>query len=114
MAVLSEVKYEDQFGAIYNLKLSAISAAAAGTEPTGGVSTDVSPKITKSEREFGIRPRGVRVSKIFGTAPDEFRKYKFIPILTQAEWLSAAYSKGAIVVIDGENWTVTSKVAEDY
>lgn len=114
MPTLTTVKYEDKDGTVYALQLTAEFAIAAGTEPTGGVSSDIKPKISKSNREYGIRPRGVRLVRTVGTAPDTFKKYAFLPVLTQVEWLSGAYAPGAGINIGTTAYTVVSRVDEDF
>lgn len=114
MVTRVEVKYEGNNGTVYQLQLSPDFAIAAGTEPAGGVGSDVKPKITKSEREFGIRPRGVRLVRTVGTAPDTFRKYAFLPVLTPVEWASGAYSRGAAVNVGTTAYTVSSRIDEDF
>ena len=114
MASQVKVKYEDDNGTIYSLRMSPDFAAQAGTEPTGGVSTDVKPKISKTNREHGIRPRGVRLGRTIGTAPDTFTRYTFLPVLTQTEFNSAAYAIGATITIGTTAWEVVSKQGEDF
>ena len=114
MAVLSTVKYEGNDGQVYNIKLTADFAVAAGTEPTGGVTSDIKPKLTKSDREHGIRPRGVRLVRTIGTAPDQFKKYATIPVLTAVEWNSGAYAPGAAINVGTTAYTVVSRISEDY
>lgn len=114
MPELTTVKYEGDDSAVYNLKLTADYATAAGTEPTGGVTSDIKPKVSKSNREHGIRPRGVRLVRTVGTAPNTFKKYAFLPVLTAVEWGSGSYSPGAAVNIGATAYTVSSRIAEDY
>lgn len=114
MPALSTVKYEGNDGTVYSLKLTAEFAVAAGTEPTGGVSSDIKPKVSKSNREHGIRPRGVRLVRTVGTAPDTFKKYAFLPVLTAVEWNSGAYSPGAAINVGTTPYTVSSRVDEDF
>lgn len=114
MPVLTDVKYEGNDGVVYNLKISPDYAVAAGTEPVGGVNTDIKPKISKTNREHGIRPRGVRLVRTVGTAPDTFKKYAFLPVLTVVEWASGAYGPGAAISIGTTAYTVSSRLDEDY
>lgn len=114
MAVLSAVKYEGNDSQVYRMQLTADYAAAAGTEPVGGVTSDIKPKITKGNREHGIRPRGVRLVRTIGTAPDQFKKYAFLPVLTVAEWASGAYAPGSAINIGTTAYTVVDRVAEDF
>lgn len=114
MPALVTVKYEGDDSQVYNLKLTTDYAAAAGTEPVGGVTSDIKPKISKTNREHGIRPRAVRLVRTVGTAPDTFKKYAFLPVLTSVEWNSGAFSPGAAINIGTTAYTVSSRIAEDY
>lgn len=114
MPTLDTVKYEGNDGTVYNLSLTTDFAIAAGTEPAGGVSSDIKPKISKSNREHGIRPRGVRLVRTVGTAPDTFKKYAFLPVLTAVEWASGAFAPGAAVNVGTIAYTVSSRLDEDY
>ena len=112
MSTLVDKKYEGNDGRIYRLRLTSDFAAAAGTEPTGKINTYIKPKISKSKREYGIRPRGVRLVRIIGTPPDTFRKYAFLPVLTRSEWLSNAFSPGVMISLGTTVYTVLSRVEE--
>lgn len=114
MPTLDDVKYEGDDGTVYNLKLTPDFAVAAGTEPVGGVSTKIKPKVSKSNREHGIRPRGVRLVRTVGTAPNTFKKYAFLPVLTAVEWNSGAYAPGAAINVGTTAYTVSSQLAEDF
>lgn len=114
MPVLSSVKYEGNDAQVYTLKLTSDYAAAAGTEPIAGVTTDIKPKVSKTNREHGIRPRGVRLVRTIGTAPDTFKKYAFLPVLTNAEWASGTYAPGAAINIGTTAYTIVSRISEDY
>lgn len=114
MPALVETKYEGDSGRIYALKLTAAYAAAAGTAPTGAVNDELNPKISKSVREYGLKPRGVRLSRTIGTAPDTFKKYTFLPVLAATVFVSPAFAKGATVDIGGVSWVITTKVGEDF
>lgn len=114
MATLSVVKYESDGGDIHSMKLTSDYAAAAGDEPTDGVSSDIKPKISKTNREHGLRPRGVRLVRTIGTAPDTFKKYTFLPVLTAAQWVSGAFAPGSAINIGSTAYTVIARIAEDY
>lgn len=114
MAVKTTVKYESADGTIHSLLLDPLRAAQAGAEPVGGTVSKVKAQISKTNKEFGIRPRGVRLSRVIGTAPNTFKKYTFLPVLTETAWNSATYALGATITIDSVDWTVVSSVSEDY
>lgn len=107
-------KYQDDDGNIHVIRLSAKVLAAAGTQPTGAVDSPIPAKVSKGNREFGLRPRGVRVSRLVGTDPNQFSKYAFIPVLTSAAFGAGSFVPGGTVTYDGNDWTVSSLVQEDY
>jgi len=114
MAVKSVVKYEANSGSIHSLLLSADRASEAGTEPSGNVNSKIKAQMSKTNKEFGLRPRGVRLARVIGTEPDTFKKYTFLPVLTPTEWNSATFQNGATITIGSTNWEVVAAVAEDY
>lgn len=82
--------------------------ADAGSFPAGtGLDDRDFVKVSKGNREFGMRPRGVRLRR---RASDGIR-YKFLPIATTAAF-DAILSAGT-VTIGGTAWNVTSPVPED-
>lgn len=114
MPVKSTVKYEANDGSIHSLLLDTTRAAVAGTEPAGAVDSKIKAQISKTNKEFGLRPRGVRLARVIGTDPDTFKKYTFLPVLTPTAWSSAPFQNGATIAIDSVDWEVVAAVAEDY
>lgn len=114
MTARTVTKYEADLGSIHSISLTPDYAAAAGTPPTGDVNNDIKPKVSKTNREFGLRPRGVSLSRTLGTAPDTFKKYAFLPVLTSTDFNGTSYAPGATVTIGGTAWTVVTRVPEDY
>lgn len=114
MAALTLGKYEADSGDIHPIRMATERYNAAGTPPTGEINNDINVKVSKSDREFGIRPRGVRLVRTLGTAPDTFKRYSFLPVLTETAYSGAGFNKGAEVTVDGVAWTVAAKVAEDF
>lgn len=114
MAAKTTTKYEANDGSIHQLLLEPTRFAQAGTPPTGEIDSNIKAKVSKGDREFGLRPRGVRLARVVGTAPDTFRKYTFLPVLTLTAFASAAFNIGATITIDGTAWEVVGKVPEDY
>ena len=114
MPARKTLKYQADSSEIHGLLLDPDRAAKAGTEPTGDVSSNIKCKVSKGNKEFGLRPRGVRLARIVGTDPDTFRKYSFLPVLTAAAFGSATFAVGATITIGGVDWEVAAKVAEDY
>jgi hypothetical protein len=100
--------YNANDGEIYKIRLTDVTAGAGGFTSQTGFTSEVYAKVSKSNREFGIRPRGVRVSRMDGNA----KVYRFLPVATPAA-LEAILAAGN-VNIGGEGWNVTTSVAEDY
>jgi hypothetical protein len=114
MPANTRTKYESDDAAIYALTLTPDYAAKAGTPPTGAVTSPIKAKVSKSTRAFGIKPRGVTLSRTLGTAPDTFTKTAFLPVLTPAAFGSAGFALGATITIGSTAWTVVGKRSEDY
>jgi len=111
---MPRAKYEAESGDVHSMRLSAAKIALGGAEPTGAVDDNVVAKVSKSNREFGLRPRYVIIARVAGTAPDTFTKYANIPVLTQAAWNSAAFAIGVEISYAGFTWEITARCPEDY
>lgn len=114
MVARTRTKYQSDLGSIHRILLTPTFAAAAGAAPTGDVDNDIKPKVSKTNKEHGLRPRGVTLSLTLGTAPNTFVKYAFLPVLTETAYNSTAFSPEATVSIGGTDWTVVSRRPEDY
>lgn len=112
-------KYESDKGSIHNMRLSKKKADVSNnTEPTGSVDSSIKPKISKSNREYGLRPRGVRlVREISATQGNDTvtkNVYAFLPILKKDTLDGTNFSEGKDVTYDGKTWKVLAQVQEDY
>lgn len=114
MAAFTDTKYQSDKGTIHPIRLTDDYAAAAGTAPTAVIDSDIKVKVTKTGREFGIRPRRVTLSRTVGTAPNTFRKRASLPILTKATFDGATMAPGQTVDIGGTEWTIVSRQPEDF
>ena len=114
MVAFVDTLYESDSGEIHPIRLTPAYAAVAGTPPTGPATSDINAKVTKANTEFGIRPRRVRLSRTVGTAPDTFRRYATLAVLTLTDFNSAAFAKGATITIDGIAYTIIGKEGEDF
>lgn len=114
MAARTDTKYEANAGTIHRILLTPEFAAVAGTPPTGAVNSRIRPKVSKTDREFGIRPRGVTLVRTIGTPPDTFKKYTFLVVLTPADWASPGFSEGSTITIGSIDYKVVSLVDEDF
>lgn len=104
-------KYESDAGDIHPIRISSGYEAAAGAEPSGEINNDIKVKVTKTNREHGLRPRLVVVSRTVGTGDNTFKRYARIPMLTEA-----AYDAFAVPIsINGLSYTdLVSKQPEDF
>jgi hypothetical protein len=107
-------KYQGDDNTIYAMRLSPTFAEKAGTVPTGAVTSPIKAKVTKSTKEFGLRPRGVTLARTVGTAPDTFVKTTFLPCLTLSVFNGNTFALAAKITIDGVEWEVVSRRPEDY
>ena len=112
MATKTTVKYESDTGLVHPMKVDSTRTTHIGTAPTGAYDTKISVKQSKSKSEAGIKPRGVRLSRILGTAPDTFSKTTFLPVVTVTALATSAFDIGATITINSIAWKVESKVGE--
>lgn len=104
-------KYEADSGDIHPIRISSGYEAFVGAEPSGDIDNNIKAKVTKTNREFGLRPRLVVVSRTVGTGANTFKRYARIPMLTQQ-----AYDDFAVpVTINGNQFdTLVGKEPEDF
>lgn len=111
---MPRAKYEADSGQIHLLLMDADRLAQAGAEPTAASNSSIRAKISKTNREYGIRPRGVRLGRTVGTAPDTFTKYSFLPVLTPAAFNGTGFTLGGTITIGTIEWEIIARVTEDY
>lgn len=111
---MPKTKYEADSGAIHTITMSADRIAVAGTPPAGDVDSDIRVKISKTDREFGIKPRGVSLARTVGTAPDTATKYSFLPVLSQADFTGSGFSLGTSITYGGFTWEIVARFGEDF
>jgi hypothetical protein len=110
---MANSKYEADNGEIYQIRLGAATLAAAGAPPAGAVSSSIRVKVSKSNREFGLRPRGVVLSRPQNPGPTDKIFRKFLPVLTPAAYNSAGFANQASITVGGVVWTVINRINED-
>ena len=110
----TNTRYEADNGDIHPIRIDSTRVAAAGAAPTGAITSSVKVKISKTGREYGIRPRGLRLTRTLGTAPDTFKRSTFLPILSEAVFNAQATGDDQTKEIGGVTWTVAGKVPEDF
>lgn len=119
MAGIQRLKYETNNGSIFNVLLDDNSGVDAliGTPPSGEYTENMTIRISKNNKEVGIRPRQVLLSRnIGGTAADAnclvqtATRYKRVAIPTETRWDAIALN--AKFTIGGTEYTVSKKVNE--
>ena len=99
---------------VHAIRLSPARLAVAGAPPAGAVTSEINVKVSKSNREYGIRPRGVVLSRPVAPGPDDKIFRSFLPVLTPTAFASATFAKGANLIVGGTTWIIISKQNEDY
>jgi hypothetical protein len=117
MAVKS-TKYESDAGTIHFIRFQAgASGDFTNTAPTSSVDSPIRAKLSKSNGEYGLRPRRIVVTReVVFTAPESktVTISKTIPILTKAIWDGNTTKLTAAIKWQGVDYTVASRQAEDY
>lgn len=107
-------KYQSNADTVHPIRLATATLAAAGNPPAGAVTSPIYAKVSKSNREFGIRPRMVILARPLAPGPDDKIRYKRLPVLTEAAFDSAAFSLGSNVSVGATQWKIISRLSEDY
>lgn len=107
-------KYQADNDAIHAIRMSSARLAVAGAQPAGNVDSDINVKISKSNRSYGIRPRGVTLTRPINPTEDDKIRRTFLPVLTPTAFEAAGFQKGATITIGGTQWRVTARLNEDY
>jgi hypothetical protein len=111
---MAQGKYESDSGTIHEINLSEERLAEAGTPPAGAIDSLINVKVSKTNREYGIRPRRVLLTRTIGTAPNQFTRRSTLPVLTPTAFALPAFAKGATITIGAIDWTVADKEGEDF
>ena len=105
-------KYEADNGQIHRIKIDDERFTHVGTPPSGTLDSKISVKLSKHRGGYGLKPRGVVLSRVLGTAPNTFKKFSFLPVLTVTAFATSAFDVGATITIGSTAWTVESKQDE--
>lgn len=111
----SLTRYESDTDEIHPIRvqLETVSANIGGANgpPGGAVTSDISVKVSRGAREYGIRPR-FAVVRFTAGAPTGYRSGQLyrVPILTKARY--NAINKGTTGTYLGEAVSVVSKIPE--
>lgn len=115
MPAYTRTKYQADSGFVHAIRINPITVTLAGAAPVDPVDSEVRVKISKGNREFGIRPRRIKIGKTFGVAPNTFVRTAYIAVLTPATFAAATHQLNAVVTYKGDaDWQVISRDPEDY
>lgn len=112
MVAFSKSKYQSDALNIHPIRLLPDTLEAAGPVPAAAVNVSISADIIKGKRQYGLGPRGVRASKVFGVAPNTFKKYIFIPVLSKASWGAGNFVVGGEITYKTDTWVIESLTPE--
>lgn len=80
--------------------------------PTGSINVPISAKVSKGNREIGLRPRYLVLEAVSDTPSGyEIGSITRVPILTEATF--NAINEGDSVSYNSGTWEVVSKIVED-
>ena len=112
MAAKIKAKYQANNGDIHPIRLNQETLNSAGPQPAGAITSSLSADVRKGKREYGLGPRGVMISQTLGTTPDTFKRYAFLPVLSEASYDAGNFVIGGTVSYKDNAWTVESLVPE--
>lgn len=114
MARTVETKYATDTGTIVRIRIGTFAAGQAKNTAPAGVVADRAlfafASNPGSRRKKELNARGLVLGRTVGTAPDQFVRRTFMPVLTQAAFNS--YAIGEAVTIDGTAYTVRDFINE--
>lgn len=109
------VPYTTDAGTVVQLRISAQAQAFTGQGALTAAIDD--PNVYAyasnpgSRKKKQLNARGVVLGRTVGTAPNEFVRRTFVPIVTQAA-LAAIAVNTAVPAYGGQAWTVKAKISE--
>ncbi len=121
MADFEIVKYQTDKGNIFNCRMDSFDAVqtVAGDEPAGAVTENLTILVSKSDREFGIRPRLAIYGRPLGqdnVPGDRYVRagtaYKRVAILTAERFNALNKDTAPNIVIGGVTFAFKSKMSE--
>ena len=119
MAGIQRLKYATNSGSIFNVLLDEATGVntVIGGEATGAYTENMTIRVSKNNKEVGIRPRQVLLAREIGDSDTVSNclvqgatRYKRLPIPTQARWDAIALNSK--FTIAGTEYTVTKKINE--
>lgn len=112
MARMVNTKYKSDGGTIHPIRVrQATYDSILGTEPSGSVNSQIRAKVSKTKREFGLRPRAVLIARTRGTGADTFTEYATLPVLDPEDFNSAtgAWVQGSTLSYKGVSWEIVAR-----
>lgn len=119
MPGIQRLKYQTNNGSIFNVLLDDNTGVDAliGTEPSGEYTENMTIRVSKNNKEVGIRPRQVLLTRSIGTGTADSnclvmtaQRYKRVPIPTETRWDNIALNSKH--TIGGTEYTVAKKINE--
>lgn len=108
----SRTKYEDNSLGVHSIKMSPEKLALAGTAPGDEVGAEGSVQVSKNSREYGIRPRGVTLSRTAIAPVGSSFTTVFLPVLTIDGYNSAAFALNTAKTYKTLAYTITARINE--
>lgn len=112
MARMKNSKYKADGGTIHPIRVrQATFTAIQGTEPTDDINSNIRAKISKSKREFGLRPRMVLIARTRGTGEDTFTEYATLPVLDPDDFNSSTggWVQGSSLSYKSQTWEIVAR-----
>jgi hypothetical protein len=104
--------YQTDDGPLHPIRMSAAKLALAGAVPSGGTYPPF-VKISKSTREFGIRPRYALATTPNGATVGPTVAYERFICLTDTGFGTAPFAVGSTFTYKSKTYTVVKLVPED-
>lgn len=112
MPAMVHTRYLADSGAIHPIRLRYNTAAIVGADaPGSSVTSSIQVKVSKSKRQFGLRPRGIQIGRSLVSGDITQIEYAFLPVLTPAAL--NGYKKEDTISYNGATWRVVSIVPEN-
>lgn len=107
-------KYQTNAGTIVRIRISDQAVAALDNAEPGGALDDINiwafASSPGSKKKKALNARGFILGRTVGTAPNQFVRKTFLPILTIAAWTNTALNEA--VTLNGVAYNVRDKVDE--
>ena len=94
----------------------AFSVDGQANTPPDGVTADIQfPIHVSGTRKYGITARHIRIARISGTAPNQYRIYRTVPILDPINFTAFISAEAPTISYEGDStWVIVGAQAERY